>query len=82
MLCCVWCCRHPGLCQFRLALFPWDNARHSHPTANWLCVCHVCVQEEYLSGEEFATVFKMEREAFLKLPQWKRLQLKKSTLLF
>lgn len=45
------------------------------------CVC-VCVQEEYLSGEEFSTVFKMEREAFLKLPQWKRLQLKKSTLLF
>lgn len=58
----------------------------SHPTANWLhvwlCVCRVCVQEEYLSGEEFSTVFKMEREAFLKLPQWKRLQLKKSTLLF
>lgn len=48
----------------------------------WLCVCRVCVQEEYLSGEEFSTVFKMEREAFLKLPQWKRLQLKKSTLLF
>lgn len=42
----------------------------------------MCVQEEYLSGEEFATVFKMEREAFIKLPQWKRLQLKKNTQLF
>lgn len=35
-----------------------------------------------MSGEEFATVFKMEREAFIKLPQWKRLQLKKNTQLF
>jgi hypothetical protein len=35
-----------------------------------------------LAGDEFAVVFKMEREAFLKLPQWKKLQLKKSTLLF
>lgn len=47
------------------------------------CVCiYMCIQEEYLTAEEFATVFKMERAAYLKLPAWKRLQLKKSTLLF
>lgn len=45
-------------------------------------LCGVAVQEEYLSADEFSTVFKMDKGAFEKLPQWKRLQLKKSTLLF
>jgi len=46
-----------------------------------LSVCCV-VQEEYLAAAEFATIFKMERAVFEKLPQWKRLQLKKSNNLF
>lgn len=54
-------------------LLPWTQFAH---------LVVLCVQEEYLSAEEFATVFKMERAAFEKLPQWKRLQLKKDKQLF
>jgi hypothetical protein len=35
-----------------------------------------------LTADEFSTVFKMSQEAFKQLPQWKRLQLKKSSMLF
>jgi hypothetical protein len=40
------------------------------------------VQEEYLSAADFSEVFKMDKAAFEQLPQWKRLQLKKSSRLF
>lgn len=39
-------------------------------------------QEEYLSAEEFATVFGMDREDFRALPPWKRINLKKACKLF
>ena len=34
--------------------------------------CDPCALETYLSDEEFATIFKMDKEAFNKLAKWKR----------
>ncbi|XP_019444045.1 PREDICTED: villin-3-like isoform X2 [Lupinus angustifolius] len=39
-------------------------------------------RETYLSDEEFATIFKMTKEAFSKLPRWKQDMLKKKVDLF
>ncbi|XVF07215.1 hypothetical protein REPUB_Repub06bG0119400 [Reevesia pubescens] len=39
-------------------------------------------REAYLSDEEFQTVFRMEKEAFYKLPKWKQDMLKKKVDLF
>lgn len=39
-------------------------------------------KEEYLSAEEFAVVFGMDREDYRALPPWKRINLKKQTQLF
>jgi len=39
-------------------------------------------KEQYLSDEEFVTVFKMEKEAFNKLPKWKQSGQKKKVGLF
>lgn len=38
--------------------------------------------EEYLSEEEFQSLFQMPRSQFQKLPSWKRDQLKKNVMLF
>jgi len=38
--------------------------------------------ESYLSEEEFTTVFKMDKEAFGKMPPWKQLKLRKEKQLF
>ena len=39
-------------------------------------------REEYLSDEDFQQVFRMDRDAFAKLPAWKRKNLKTSAKLF
>ena len=38
--------------------------------------------EMYLSDAEFATVFKMDKQAFVKLPVWKQQNLKRAAKLF
>ena len=38
--------------------------------------------EKYLTDEEFQKVFKMDREKFYKLPDWKRQDLKARAKLF
>jgi hypothetical protein len=40
------------------------------------------LQEEYLSDDDFKTHLGVDREAYTKLPQWKKLQLKKGKMLF
>lgn len=40
------------------------------------------MQEEYLSDADFKMHLGVDREAFEKLPQWKKLQLKKGKMLF
>jgi hypothetical protein len=42
----------------------------------------MCLQEEYLSDEDFKTHLGVDREAYQKLPEWKKLQLKKGKMLF
>ena len=44
--------------------------------------CDPCALETYLSDEEFATIFKMDKEAFNKLAKWKRDGEKKKVKLF
>jgi hypothetical protein len=39
-------------------------------------------KEEYLSDADFEAVFKMKKDAFAKLPGWKKTELKKSNNLF
>lgn len=39
-------------------------------------------KEDYLSDEDFKSVFKMTKESYATLPAWKRTQAKKSVLLF
>jgi len=39
-------------------------------------------KEDYLSDADFETVFKMKRDAFAKMPAWKKDNLKKSTNMF
>lgn len=39
-------------------------------------------KEEYLTDEEFSTVFKMQRAEFDKLKDWKKQDLKKKVGLF
>jgi hypothetical protein len=39
-------------------------------------------QEEYLDDGEFQTVFKMDKAAFVGLPAWKKLDMKKKANLF
>jgi hypothetical protein len=39
-------------------------------------------KESYLSDQEFATVFGMDREAYKELPGWKRHNMKKNLGLF
>jgi len=38
--------------------------------------------EMYLSDAEFSTVFKMDKQAFVKLPAWKQQNLKRAAKLF
>ncbi len=39
-------------------------------------------KEAYLSDSDFKDLFKMDREAFDALPQWKQVNMKKSLRLF
>jgi hypothetical protein len=50
--------------------------------AEWSKHAPCTAQEEYLGADEFRRVLKMDKGEFAKLPQWKRLQLKKSVSLF
>ena len=43
---------------------------------------HPPAQEEYLSEQEFETVFGMDKEDFRAMPPWKRINLKKVKALF
>lgn len=46
-------------------------------------VLHLCsLQEDYLSEDEFTKVFGCDRSDYGRLPQWKRLQLKRNVKLF
>lgn len=48
-------------------------------TSDTLSIIHL---QQYLSDEDFRTVFKMSRESFRKLQAWKQLDLKKRADLF
>jgi hypothetical protein len=50
-------------------------------TAAVVCVLHG-LQEEYLSAEEFKKVMGVDQDAYSKLPQWKKLQIKRQVNLF
>jgi len=39
-------------------------------------------KEEYLGDKEFMGIFKMSKEEFAQLPQWKKLALKRANQLF